>query len=305
MPEPNFFIVGAPKCGTTAMYEYLRQHPDIFMPHVKEMHHFGSDIQMQNPLATRRKERDIYLSYFDQWSGEKRIGEASVFYLASQFAAQEIHDFDPDAKIIIMLRDPASMLYSWYWQLRFTGVETLETFEEALAAESRRKQGMDIPEYTNWVNTLFYTEMVCYTEQVKRYFDVFGQDQVHVILFDDFKSDTETVYRNLLTFLGVQESFVPDFPVVNAHKVIRSRPLQRFFSYPPQWYKSLLGLGRKIVPLSIRNTVNHSIRSFNTIPTKREPMKPETRKQLKKQFRDEIISLANLLERDLSHWYQD
>ena len=200
----------------------LRQHPDIFMPYIKEMHHFGADIQFRSPIVAKRKKRDVYLSYFKDWNCEKRIGEASPFYLYSLSASQEIYDFDPTAKIIIMLRNPADMLYSLYSQLCASGVETLETFEDALAAEERRKKGIDIPEHTNWVKLLYYTEIVRYTEQVKRYIDIFGREQVHVIFFDDFKSDIEAVYRNLLEFLEVNPNFQPEFPVVNANKVMRS-----------------------------------------------------------------------------------
>jgi len=303
-PEPNFFIVGAPKCGTTSLYEHLRPHPQIFMPYVKELHHFGSDLQFSTPLLQQRRDRDTYLSYFADWAGEPCIGEASVFYLASTRAAQEIHDFNPDARIIIMLRNPVDMLYSLYHQLCFTGVEDQPSFEDALAAEEPRKQGQDIPPRTNWVGTLYYREMATYSPQVQRYFDVFGREQVHVIILDDYKRDPEAAYAETLRFLQVDDSFRPDFAVANASKTIRNPLLRDFLNYPPEWYQALLRMGKQIVPTSMREWVNDRIRSYNAVPYKRPPMNPETRQRLTEDFAEEVSALGDLLGRDLSHWSQ-
>ena len=131
--KPDVFIVGAPKCGTSAMDQYLAAHPEIYMAK-KEMHAFGSDLRF-GPQFYRR-DQEAYLAEFATRNGERRAGEASVWYLFSTQAAAEIHAFNPEARIIIMLREPAEMLYSLYYQFRFDGNEHLPTFEEALAAEA-------------------------------------------------------------------------------------------------------------------------------------------------------------------------
>ena len=216
--KPNFFIVGAPKSGTTAMYEYLRAHPDIFMPLLKEPYFFGDDLIYQVP---RLSEAD-YLDLFSMAHGPKRRGEASVTYLYSKKAAEEIADFDPEARIIIMLRNPVEMIYSLHSQVFFTGSEDIEQFEVALAAEPDRKRGHRIPDNCRIVDFLFYREFVKYSDQVQRYLHTFGSEQVHIIIFDDFKRDVPQTYRTALGFLGVDESFrPPTFEPVNRNKIRR------------------------------------------------------------------------------------
>jgi len=160
---PDFFIVGAPKCGTTAMYIYLKEHPEIFMPEEKELHYFGSD------LKSHWFQRDLnkYLSHFSACNGKKRVGEASVWYLYSKKAATEIKDFSPSSRIIIMLRNPIDMMYSNYYQFLYNGNENLPSFNEAIEAEEDRKRGMSIPETVHFVEGLFYSDTACLASRIK------------------------------------------------------------------------------------------------------------------------------------------
>ena len=134
MKKPNFFIVGAAKCGTTSLYRYLRQHPDVFMPEQKEPNFFGSDLSYRFPRISQAR----YLSCFAKAKGETRIGEATTIYLYSEKAAEEIKAFSPEAKIIIMLRNPVDVLYSYHSQQLYSGNEDIPDFEEALRAEVDR-----------------------------------------------------------------------------------------------------------------------------------------------------------------------
>lgn len=137
MKKPDFFIVGAAKCGTTAMYEYLKEHPEIFMPEdAKEPNYFGSDMNYKSSRLTEEQ----YLSLFSDAKNEKRIGEASVWYLYSKLAASEIKEFCPSARIIIMLRNPVDMLYSLHSELFYGADEDIEDFKTALNAEEVRKK---------------------------------------------------------------------------------------------------------------------------------------------------------------------
>ena len=168
-PQPNFFIVGAPKCGTTAMHEYLRRHPDIYLPLYKEPHYFGSDLQGSR-FQQFRNNQQKYLSLYQDVYHEQMIGEASPWYLVSRKAADEIASYDANAKIIIMLRNPADMMYSLYSQFRYSGNEHLTSFEEALRLESERKQGKHIRRAAHCIIGLFYREMASYTQQVAAIF---------------------------------------------------------------------------------------------------------------------------------------
>ena len=186
--KPNFFIVGAAKSGTTALYEYLKKHPNIFMPK-KELYYFGKDFtfrEAHTPL-------EYYMSFFEAIPpNAKQIGEASVWYLYSKTAAVEIKEFQPKAKIIIMLREPTEMLYSLHSQQLYSGNEDIEGFEMALQAEFARKKGQQLPPYIGCpYEALHYSEVPRYYEQVKRYIDVFGKENVHIILFNDFAKSTK------------------------------------------------------------------------------------------------------------------
>src|SRR5215469_3235484 len=138
--KPDFFIVGAPKCGTTALNHYLAAHPDIFMAK-KETHFFGADLRFGPQLQFYRQYPDEYSAEFAAWNGQARGGETSVWYLFSQKAAEEIKAYNPDARIIIMLREPVAMLYSLYCQFVADGNEYLPGFKQALAAEAERQAG--------------------------------------------------------------------------------------------------------------------------------------------------------------------
>ena len=313
MPKPNFFIVGAPKCGTTAMYHYLKQHPDIYMPdEEKEPHFFSTDFNIPGYATYQDEQR--YLSLFDKAATESRIGEASVWYLYSTQAAQNIAQFNPDAHIIIMLRNPADMLYSLHSQRYLATDETIQDFAEALAAEQQRKAGK-LPGLNLRRDTfapsqaLFYTEVAAYTKQVKRYFDIFGRKQVKVIIFDDFKSDTPDIYKQTLQFLEVSSNFAPIFEVINANVVAKNITLRRLLKQAPQGYSVVRHIARQVIPISVRKPINNGIRSMKNriqsmnLETKpRPPLDPSLRKQLNQKFLPEIEKLSELLDRDLTHW---
>ena len=291
---PNCFIVGAPKCGTTALNEYLGQHPDIFMAR-KEMHFLGSDLVGRLHTFTR----DTYLQEFANWQDETIGGEASVYYLYSRNAAAEIKAFSPDARIIIMLRNPLEVVYSHYHQLLYIGNEILPTFEEALAAETDRANGMRVPEQCDAPFTLQYRGIAKFGTQVRRYLETFSRDRVHIIIYDDFKRDTQTEFSKVLDFLGVSQELEISFDVINANKRVRSRWLQLFIKHPPFWASNLSKLlGSGIVKQRIRNLLISS----NTVHFSREPLSPDTQGILRQELEPEIEQLSTLIDRDLMHW---
>ena len=171
MTLPNFFIVGAPQCGTTALHAYLAQHPDVFMSDPKEPHYFGSDLDFR---YRRRPNEEQDRSYFTNAGDRSRIGEASVWYLYSECAADEIWEAVPDARIIVMLRDPVEMIPSLHSQFVYNGHEDLP-LSEALEAEEDRAAGRRIPPEANFPRGLLYRRVATYAPQLARYLDRFGQ----------------------------------------------------------------------------------------------------------------------------------
>ena len=296
MAGPDFFIVGAPKAGTTALNDYLQGHPQIFIPDRKELHYFGSDLTLKKRA---RRDLDWYLAHFARHAGEKRIGEASVYYLCSTRAAAEIKAFCPAARIIIMLRNPVDMIYSLHSQLLYSGNESIADLHAALAAEPQRRAGRSIPRTTRVVESLFYRQMARYGNHVQRYLDQFSSERIHIIVFDDFKSDTAGVFRNVLRFLDVDDSFAPDLAVVNPNKVLRSARLHRFLLSPPRLGK---GLARALVPRALRQAAGDRLRQWNTVYRPRPALAPELRRQLQHEFAAEIERLGKLIGRDLSAW---
>jgi hypothetical protein len=290
--QPNFFIVGAPKCGTTAMNDYLAQHPEIFIPEIKEVHFFGSDLHFSKGAL---RDEAAYLALF-AGATEPRRGEASVWYLYSRRAAAEIHAFSPDAKIIVMLRDPPDMLYSQHSQFLYNGNEDLTDFRAALAAEDERRAGRRIPKSAHLVEGLFYSETVRYAEQLARYFDRFGRENVHVILYDDFRSDLAGSYRETLRFLGVREDFAPEFAVVNPNKRARSALLRDFVQAPPERVKRL---ARLFFPRDLRQRVMKGLDKANIRYEARPPLEPALRAELSARFAPEVRALEQLLGREL------
>ena len=293
-PRPDFFIVGAPKCGTTAMAAYLGQHPQIFMPLAKELFYFGPDLETWR----RRPSRAEYLAAFAGAAAAHRIGEASPGYLYSKRAPSEILEFNPAADIVIMLRDPVEMVQSYHAQQLFMGLDDIEDLESAMAAESDRAQGRRIPPGSTsyWLQ---YSQVARFAEHVARYLDAFGKDRVCIVLYDDFRADTAATFADVVGFLGCDTSFLPEFPVVNARKGARSPGLQRLVRNPPAFFRSGV---RRLLPLDARVRARRILYRLNTRPADRSPISPAFRDRLRADFAPDIRKLSALIGRDLSAW---
>lgn len=306
MKKPDFFIIGAPKCGTTAMNAYLSAHPQVFMAPEKEMHHFSTDLDI--PARARFRDATTYLAQFADADGYQRVGEASVWYLFSTKAAGNIYRFNPDAQIMAMLRNPVDMIYSLHSQLVFGDDEPLGNFEDALIAEARRRTGHDLPKMVFApIEALFYRNIPMYSQQLQRYFDMFGRSNVHVILFDDFKTNTAGVYQDTLAFLNVDTDFRPDFEVVNANAVVKNRQLSNMLTARrPNWYaRTILPAARRALPAHLRHNVNRRLRKAARQEVPRPKIPPHLRSELEQHFSPEIDRLSALLDRDLTLWLKE
>jgi len=295
--RPDFFIVGAPKSGTTAMYEYLREHPDLYMPERKELRFFGSDLDVRDRHRLTTAE---YLAHFAEANGALRVGSAYVWYLFSQAAAGEIADFSPGAHIIAMLRNPIDMLHALHGEHLSNGNEDLTDFTEALDAEPDRRQGRRIPPHAHLPAGLQYSSVPRYTEQLQRYADAFGRERLHVIIFDDFVADTGTVYRDALRFLDVGDEFRPtSFGVVNASKRTRSERFRHLLARPPELPRRII---HHLVPARVRRAMYERAKRLNVAAQPRTAIPAATRERLRVGFADEVQRLSGFLDRDLSEW---
>ena len=294
MRRPNFFIAGAPRCGTTALFTFLKAHPDIGMAEPKEPVYFGQDLEIKGRFTL-----EGYLACFAEVRDEKRVGEATAIYLYSKSAAREIKEFSPGAYIIAMLRNPVDFLYSTHSRLLIRQ-EDITDFEAALDAEEWRKQGMKIPPRALCAEALFYREMAKFSEQLERYYDIFGRERVSVIIYDDLRDDTAGVYRDTLEFLDVDPDFQTDLKVINPNTKLRSGLLDQALGKSTRMVNRRFGSGSR--PARTLSKVNKSLVKWNETKAYRPPMNPQLRKRLLAEFVPEVERLSELLGRDLTHW---
>lgn len=293
MKKPNFFLVGAPKCGTTSLYYYLKQHSDIFMPDNKEPQYFCPDLQIASDWVV---DGTRYLNLFQEAGNVSRIGEASTWYLYSKESAKLIKEFSPDAKILIMLRNPIDMINSLHLELINQGNEDILNLEEAINLEPERRLGRSIPPKTRLPRCLTYTDIACFKPQIERYWHHFGRDAVKIIIFDDFKLDVLGVYQEVLSFLEVDVNFEP-----NLKPQRTSRPLSYVDLYLKRFASQNQWFDIKKLPVPIRDFYR-KIAVFLGPRLRNKKMDSKVRVLLEKKFAPEIKQLSELLDRDLTFW---
>jgi len=312
-PLPNFFIVGAPKAGTTAIYRYLDQHPQIYMSPIKEPCYFASEIRpenfseeiqprirremrqlreyLQGPMTTKRfsgliVERTDYLRLFQNVRDEKAIGEASVCYLWSEAAPGSISSAIPEAKIIMILRDPAERAFSQYAHV-VSGGQVKMSFREYLEASLRHSGGKFTPVYP-------FLEFGMYYEQVKRYLDSFSSDRIRIYFYDDYRRNPLTVLRDIFDFLSVDATFVPDTSEKHLEPSI-----PRFVA--TAYLLKRYGVWRRatdLVPPALRRRLRAAV--FR--PRKSLVLEKRERAYLAEYYREDVQKLSTLLGRDLGGW---
>lgn len=298
MVRPNFFIIGAPKCGTTAMSEYLRTHPSVFMSPQKEPHFFSTDV-----LRSNFRTLEEYLGLFAEAGSEPVIAEASTSYIHSDEALGKLHGFNPEARLLVMLRRPTDLVYAYHGTALVTGEESEWNFERAWSLQLRRAAGESLPPGT-LANCLRYRWIGSLGSQVAKVLETFPRERVHFILFEDFVRDTRSEYLRLLEFLGIPDDGRVDFAKANESSQFRFRTLARAPRYVraaggPYYrrVKKRLGLRWNLAGLIVK-----PFDRFNKVTRPRPPLRPEFRQHLDEVFRDEVVKLEKILGRDLSAW---
>lgn len=296
--KPNVFIVGAPKAGTTALSEYLRDHPAVFVSTPKEPYYFCQEFAgLPSPRSVTQ-----YLGLFAEAPAHAvALCEASAMYLFSQHAARRISIFNPDARIIIMLRNPIDLAYAFHSQLLYGLSENEPDFERAWAMQNERASGQRIPPLAREPSFLQYREVARLSVQVQRFLNVFPREQVHIIFFEDFTSDPGSTYRGVLNFIGVEDDGRTDFARINANRIYRNALFAKLLNRPPPWASRLAHRIKRTVGIHHIGLLE-PFRRANSVVGKRPPLSPELRRLLSEDFRDEITTLSQLVGRDLSDW---
>lgn len=307
MKAPNFFIVGAPKCGTTALSEYLRHHPNVFFSSQKELDFFNEDQGSEDitGLSTPTNLNEYLECFAGADERHLAVGEGSPHYLRSDVAVPNILDFNAEARLITMVRNPVDMIYSFHKHLVYIGRETCLDFEGAWRKQGERKQGRSIPENLLDRSKLFYSEIGMLGKQVERLFKVAPPEQIKIILFDDLAETPQEVYENVLTFLNLPSDDRTEFPNINPSKRVKSRRLQQM-----QWIvglnvlraKRTLGVQGRLNLLKSLKKLNTALTRFNTEYKARPALSPAFEAELRDFYKEDVELLSQLLGRDLSPW---
>ncbi len=311
MTLPNFLLIGATKSGTSSLHDYLRQHPDIYMPATREQKFFAiagqeisrpqsvRDTNLGANITTRLRD---YEALFHRVDDEVAIGENSNAYLWSVKAPERIKHHIPNVKILAILRHPADRAYSDFLMNHRNGLCQFATFEDAIDAERTKLT-------EHWALWLpFFVRGGNYFDHLSRYYQHFPQSRIGVFLLDDLRRNPQVIMQKVYSFLGVESSFVPDFRRRNAGWVARNdqvdlmmsrliggwqgiqRGLEPVRSHIPDRWKGKLCIGKAL----------NRVRTWNH---KRPPqMSHETRYRLVEYYRDDILRLQCLIDRDLSMW---
>ncbi|HET9835085.1 MAG TPA: sulfotransferase [Rhodanobacteraceae bacterium] len=298
--RPNLFLVGAPKCGTTSLYEYLRQHPQIFFPAAREA---NSNWRVKEPafFCPELLPPDIVIrdeqQYLANYAGSEQYrwrGDATTYYLYSKDAPARIKGYSPDARVLVILRPPVEQMRSNHAHLLRAGREDIADFHAAVAATDDRRRGRRMPArgVQAWLD---YTGVCSFAQQVERYLATFGKDRVKVVLLEDLRARPAETYRDVLAFLEVDANFLPEFRVHN--EAPPRGVLERFVTDIYQ-KPAVKQAASTLFPYKMRRRLVSGLRKLDAGGDKSDPRDLSLRAVL----RPGVERLAGLIGRDLSHW---
>jgi hypothetical protein len=296
MPLPNFIIVGAVKAGTSSIFRYMRQHPEIHTSSRKEPSFFlfdssvpdfqgpGDHIFYRNVVVSL----EDYEALFAGAGNKKAVGEASASYLHDESAPRRISNLIPGAKIIVVLRNPIERAYSHYWMYRSTGRER-ETFAAALDLEEQRRR-------MNWAPGWQYSRIGLYSNHISRYLSFFPKEQCLFALYDELDHDPVAFMKKVFAFLEVDDSFVSDMKVKYN---VAGRSDSRLVNFLLTSRHPIRQSIKNMIPSRLRYQLTTRLRQkYLTKPT----MPEECRERLKSLYHHDILKLEKLLQRPLGHW---
>ena len=295
---PTFIIIGAARSGTTALYDLVRQHPQVFMSAIKEPNYFafegepldwcGPGNEFVNNSVARWED---YLALFADAPVGAAIGEASPLYLWAPDAARRLKARLPDVKMIAVLRNPIEQAFSHYLYARAQMIEPLDDFEAALAAQPERLAA-------HWQPLFQYSSFPRYSEQLQRFLAEFPAEQLRIFLYEDYRTDPRAMLRQIFAFIGVDPDFEPDV----AHETnMGGQPRHKWLQELVMRPNPLATFASLIVPTGARRAIRDIVSRRNL---KRDKMSPNAVESLKKILRDDILQLQDTVKRDLSHWLE-
>lgn len=300
MIKPNFLIIGAAKAGTTTISYALEQHPEAYMSSTKETNFFALKGQKlnffegsvsQEYLENCSLDLKSYQRQFISSSRKVVVGEASPSYLYFPHVAQEVKAYNPEMKLIAVLRNPADRAYSNFLHHIRDGLETTEDFTVALALENERIE-------KNWWWGFHYTKAGLYYSQLKRYFDIFPRENIKVYLFEELYQDPLRLVQGTFDFLDIDQNFCPDLSIRQNKTGTPKNKLLNKFLRDRNLVKAIF---KPLIPTALRKKM---IASLNEKNLEKPHLSAELRRQIVLALRDDMLKLQDLIEKDLSPWLQ-
>jgi hypothetical protein len=293
---PTFIVIGAARSGTTALYNFLRQHPNVFMSDSKEPNYFAfheGPVAYSGPGAefvnNSVRDAQTYFNLFAKAPDDSAVGEASPLYLFSPQAPQRIASALPHVRLIAILRNPVEQAYSHYLYARAQMIEPLNDFEAALDAQIERREA-------GWQPLFQYSDFPRYGAQLSRYRAHFNPESIKLFLYEDFESDPAGVLRQIFRFIGVDDSFVPDTSLRANRGGVPKSALLQWAVMRPNFASKSFGV---LLPMSVRRRIRNMISGGNI---ERPELPASARARLSGELRDDINLLGKLIDRDLSAW---
>ncbi len=288
--KPTFFIIGAPKCGTTSLHHYLSSHSQITMSVPKEPHYFSTDIKNG---GIRNKEE--YLGCFSHGDNKTvAIGESSTLYLYSKVAVQKIYDYDKKSKFIVMVRNPIEIAQSFHQVALKVFGETETNFQKAWFLEKKRKEGGKIPKSCIDRQLILYGNIAKIGQQIERFMTYISPENIHFILYDDFKKFTKHEYTKVLKFLKVKSEVPMNFPLHNKSRRIKSETVTRLTNYA-FFLKKKFNIKTRFDLASKIHRINVSDRPLNKLPR-------NFLLKMDKYFEHDVNLISQIVKKDLSKW---
>jgi hypothetical protein len=300
--KPNFFVIGAPRCGTTALSKHLAKHPDVCFAHPLEPHYFA---RLDHSPTQEEALRDYVEPFFQHCTkAHKAIGDRSVSYFFTPFSVRYILDFNPDAKFIANVRNPIDFAYSYHARTVFNMDEDVTDFETAWNLQEQRARGERLPRLCRDPLLVQYREVARLGTHLERLYRVAGRERCCTILFDDFVKDPGETYRRVLDFLELEDDGRREIRHKQGNKSYRFDWLQKTIYRPPEKVATAaLNMERKARgKKSFVKRLTKRLKRFNVVQTPRRPLDEKMRRELAEAFRGEIDKLSDLFGRDFSHW---
>jgi len=297
---PNFLIIGAARAGTTSLWDFLKAHPQVYMPYIKETNFFaleGTKADFNGPGDDKYVNRwavttfQGYERLFEGVTDQVAIGEASPLYMYHPDAPRRIKAYIPHAKIVAILRNPADRAFSSFMHVVRDRREPLTDFAAAVLRESERISA-------GWEHIWHYKAMGFYHSQLSRYYSIFDSDQIKIYLFDDFLGDQQAVLDDLMRFLGIEKDLATKLKKTNGTSwatLSRSMALNSLLTDE----NFIKRTAKRLMPASFAKTVRNRLMSANQYKPK---LTKSARRDLMKCFREDIKNLEKLINRDLSAW---